>query len=346
MKFSIRFADQIVGALVILALAILVVVVFMLGRSQRWFVRDYQYKTYFNSASGLSPNMALQYKGFTIGHVKKIMLAADDSVEVLFIVFEEHNHRVKEGSVVELQAGFIPALGNAFVFYPGKGTEIMTEGSTIPEKNSSRARQLIAMGLVDMPEANDSINNIINQVNTLLETLNIALAGSRGADELALGQILGNVEKTTASLNALIQSLSGQLDPILANVGTITGDLSGRLDPILTNVGTISDQIASPSGTVMSLLDAEGPVFSSITEVLESVTGTIKSLEKTIEFVPAQLPQISLLISNLRSTLVEAEKLIVALTNNPLLKGGVPELKETGPGAATPRDLDFYGMGE
>ena len=334
MKFSIRFADQIVGALVILALAILVVVVFMLGKSQRWFTHDYQYKTYLNSASGLSPNMALQYKGFTIGHVKKIMLAEDDSVEVLFIIFEEHNHRVKEGSVVELQASPIAVLGNAFIFHPGKGTEIITEGSTIPEKNSPRAKQLIAMELVDMPEASDSINNIINQVNMLLETINVSLAGSEGSEELPLGQILANVEMVTSEL-------SDKLTPILTNLETLTGDLSERISPILTNVETITDQLADPSGTVMSILDSEGPIYSDIVELLNSVTDIINSLERVIEFIPAKLPQISLLLSDLHSTLTEAEKLIVALTNNPLLKGGVPELQETGPGAATPRDLEF-----
>jgi phospholipid/cholesterol/gamma-HCH transport system substrate-binding protein len=77
MKFSIRFADQVVGALVLLALAILIVVIFMLGINQRWFIRDPLYKTYFSSVSGLSRNMAVQYMGFTIGNVKNFGLVTD-----------------------------------------------------------------------------------------------------------------------------------------------------------------------------------------------------------------------------------------------------------------------------
>jgi|TergutMp193P3_1026864.scaffolds.fasta_scaffold05327_3 phospholipid/cholesterol/gamma-HCH transport system substrate-binding protein len=347
MKFSIRFADQIVGALVILALAILIVVIFMLGRSQRWFVKDFEYKTYFNSASGLSPNMAILYKGFTIGHIKKITLAQDDTVEVIFTIFEEHNHRVKEGTVVELQASPI-GLGNAFHFYPGLGAGEIAEGSVIPEINSPQARALIARGLVNKPESSDSIGNIINNVSLLLETLNIALAGSPGAEDLTIGQIVKNLERTIANVNEIVQSLSGQIDPILSqidpiltDVGTMVGDLSGQIGPIISNVETISDQLASPTGTVMSLLDAEGPVFTSIAEVLSSITAIIRNLERTIEFIPAQLPQISFLLSDLSSTLTEVEKLIIALNNNPLLRGGVPEIKETGPGAVTPRDLEF-----
>jgi phospholipid/cholesterol/gamma-HCH transport system substrate-binding protein len=329
MKFSIRFADKIVGTLVVLALAMLIVVIFMLGRSQRWFAKDFQYKSYFNSARGLSVNMAVQYKGFTIGHVKKIILADDDMVEVRFTIFEEHNHRVREGSIVELQSSPI-GLGNSFLFYPGKGKNIIDEGSVIPEKSSFQAVWFVQMGLADIPVTEDSIGNIINQVSILVETVN-----------KSIGKILEDAELTLGGVSDIVQNISSQLNPILANVETLTGDINSKVNPILTNVGTFTNQLAAPSGTAMSILDNNGPVFSSITEALNSITSIMGNLEKVIEFVPAQLPQVAILLSDLQSAIAEAEKLIIALNNNPLLRGGVPEQKETGPGAAAPRDLDF-----
>jgi len=328
MKFSIRFADKIVGTLVILALAMLIVVIFMLGKNQRWFAKDYLYKSYFYSARGLSVNMAVQYKGFTIGHVKKIILADDDMVEVIFTIFDEHNQRVREGSLVELQASPI-GLGNSFLFYPGKGQKL-DEGSVIPEINSLQAAMLIKIGLADTPVNEDSIGNIINQVTILIETVN-----------QSLGKILVDAELAIGGVSDIIQNLSGQLNPILANVETLTGDLSSQISPILTNVETLTDQLAAPQGTVMSILDNNGPVLSNLTDILNSINAIIGNLDKVIDFVPSQLPQVAILLSDLQSALVEAEKMIVALNNNPLLKGGVPEQKETGPGAATPRDHDF-----
>jgi phospholipid/cholesterol/gamma-HCH transport system substrate-binding protein len=329
MKFSIRFADKIVGTLVVLAIAMLIVVIFMLGKSQRWFAKDYQYKSFFNSARGLSVNMNVQYKGFTIGHVKKIVLADDDTVEVRFTIFEEHIHRVKEGSIVELQSSPI-GLGNSFVFYPGKGKKVLDEGSVIPELNSLQAAMLIKTGLADAPVNEDSIGNIINQVTVLIETVN-----------QSLGKILGDAEVAIASVSNVLQNLSGQINPILTNVETLTGGLNNQIPPVMSNVKTLTDQLASPQGTVMTILDNKGPVLTNLTDVLNSITSIMGSLEKAIDFVPAQLPQVAILLSNLQSTLVEAEKMIIAINNNPLLKGGIPELKETGPGAATPRDLDF-----
>jgi len=322
MKFSIRFADQIVGALVILALAILVFVIFMLGRSQRWFVRDHQYVTYFNSASGLSNNMEIKYKGFTIGHVKKFFLTESDTVEVTLSIYEEYSQRVKEGSLVEVQVSPI-GLGNSFVFYPGKGIELIPELSEIPEANSVRGRQIIAAGMVERQESNDSIGNLFNNLNTLLRTLDVSLSGAEGAGELTLGKTLQNLESTTAGLTNLAQTLSDQISPILDDLQTVMA------------------QVSDPSGTVMTVLGSEGSLAESLSSALESLAGIIENLENVSAFIPAQLPQIGVLISDVNNALRTAQDVLTAVANNPLLKGGIPEHKETGPGAASPRDMEF-----
>jgi len=326
MKFSIRFADKIVGTLVVLAIAMLIVVVFMLGKSQRWFVKDLQYKSFFPSAKGLSVNMNVQYKGFTIGHVKKFALADDDMVEVRFTIFEEHSHRVKEGSIVELQSSPI-GLGNSFLFYPGKGKNVLDEGAVIPELNSLQASMLIKTGLADTPISEDSIGNIINQVGILIEALN-----------QDLGKILEDVKTAVGKATGIINDLSGQVEPIISGVDDLT---KVRIPEIMTNVTAFTDKLSDPKELVMTLLDKDGPVLNNLTGAFDSIASIMGSLEKTIEFIPEQLPQIAILLSQLQTALAEAEKLITALNNHPLLKGGVPEVKETGPGAATPRDLDF-----
>jgi phospholipid/cholesterol/gamma-HCH transport system substrate-binding protein len=316
MKFSIRFADQIVGTLVLLALAILVFVIFMLGKNQRWFVKDCQYKAYFASASGISPNMAVQYKGFTIGHVKKLSLADDDRVEVVFSIYEEYTYRVTEGSLVERMESPI-GLGSSFNFYPGKTKEELPEGSVIPTVNSPEAKKYIAEGLADIPKSNDSIGNIVNQVNSILETVNAALAGSSG--DPAIGQIISNVEGITAGLQTLAE------------------DLSGQIKPILTNLEEVTDILSDPSGAVMGILDGKGPLY----EAINSLAGIIENLNKTSQFIPTQLPQIATAINELNILLKQVEDVLTSVANNPLLKGGIPENKETGPSGASPRNQKF-----
>ena len=455
MKFSIRHADKIVGLFVILALAILIFVILMLGRNQRWFAQDPNYKTYFISANGISPNMAILYKGFTIGHVKSIDLADNDLVEINFTIFEEYAHRVTDGSLVEVSSSPIPGLGGGFNFHPGKGTELIPNGGFIPEINSIEARQLRMRGLTDVSASSDNIGNILNQVNALLETVNTALAGPQNFGETPLEQIISNIERTTNNIDVLTGALPGQvnqivsslpelildivgsllnqINPILNDLNAITGQvasvletvdtalagsqngtalgqiisniekttnnidtltgalpeqvntltttlpeqvfgvidsltaqifetvdslttqifeivdsLTQQINPIFEDIGNITgqitsvaEQVASPSGAVMSLLDGDGPLYTGIASSISSISGIIDSLNETVKFIPSQLPQVTVIINELSTVLRSVQDVLTAVANNPLLKGGIPDRSETGPGGASPRNLDF-----
>ena len=321
MKFSIRFADQIVGLLVIFALAFLIFVFFMLGTTQRWFKRDLQYRTYFNSAQGLSVNMAVKFKGFTIGNVKTITLK-DDRVEVFYTIHEEYTNRVKEGSLVEVQVSPI-GLGNNFIFHPGGGLEILEEGSEIFEVSSERGREILRRGLNSRTETSDSIANLMSQAQILLESLNVSLFGFDGYDRLMLGEIVAEVKDTIAGLSDIVRTLSNHFEPIMGDVVTLTG------------------QIASPSGTVMAALDSEGNFYKGIENSLVSISGVIDSLDKILVTFPDQMPQVEILIKQLNVTLNSINDVLVAIANNPLLKGGIPEKRESGPGGASTRDAEF-----
>jgi len=331
MKLPIRFADQIVGAFLILALGILIFVIFMLGSSQRWFSRDYHFKTYFNSASGLGQNMAVQYKGFTIGHVKSIRLAEDDRVEVLFTVFDTYIDRVRVGSLVEIQTSALAALGgNSFLFHPGRGEDLIDEGETIHTVDSEEGRRILASGLNSRPEGDDGIGNIITQVGTLLTTVNEALAGT---DSTSLGRTVKELEGTIAGFRQLAEKLPEDIDDTLSR-------LMAQIDPILGNVKVLSDQIAAPEGLVMTTLESE-EIYNSLVSSLDSVSGILQSLDKTVQFIPSQLPQIGVIISDLQITLRTVQDVLTALTNNPLLRRGIPERKETPVGGTRSRDVEF-----
>jgi len=327
MKFSIRFADQIVGALLILALGIVIFVIFMLGSNQRWFSRDYYFYTYFPSATGLSQNMAVQYKGFTIGRVKSIRLDEDDQVEVRFSVFDTYIDRVRNGSIVEVLTSPIGALGgNQFIFYPGTGIDQLDEGATIPAVGSAEAKRLLATGLAQRPDRDDSILNIINNVGSTIADLNLLITDVQealeGTDRTSLGRTMSGVEAAATGL----QKIDG---------------LMAQFNPVLVNLRSLTDRMADPDGSLATILDAEGAVYTDITSSLNAISSTLRNLEKTSDFIPAQLPQLAVVINDLHSALEVFENVLIAMTNNPLLKKGVPARKETRTGGSQTRDMEF-----
>jgi phospholipid/cholesterol/gamma-HCH transport system substrate-binding protein len=335
MKLTIRFADQIVGALIILALGILIFVIFMLGSSQRWFSRDYNFRTYFNSATGLSQNMAVLYRGFTIGRVRNIRLAEDDRVEVHFTIFDTYIDRVRNGSLVEILISPIGGLGgNQFMFYPGTGVELVSEWSLIPAVSSTEGKRLQAIGLAIRPERDDSLNNILNRAGTLLSTLNDTIAEFQGSDQSDLGRIVRNMGTASAGLPAIVekfpQDLAQRLDSLVA-----------QIEPTLDNLHLLSDKLADPEGSLMLVLDSSGEVYTDLSDSLNSISLTLRNLEKTSDFIPSQLPQVAALLSELHTALKTAEDVLVALTNNPLLKRGIPEHREVQAGGMRSRDVEF-----
>lgn len=339
MKLTIRFADQIVGALIILALGILVFVIFMLGSSQRWFSRDYDFKTYFQSASGLSQNMAVHYKGFTIGRVKSIQLTEDDRVEVNFTIFDTYISRVRQGSLVEILVSPISALGgNQFMFYPGLGAELIPEGEVIPSVNSPSGKQLQAAGLAVRPVRDDSINNIMTSVGTLLDTLNVLIADMQeafeGSSRTSLGRTMAEIEGAAGGLRNMSEKIPADLEGGLA-------DLVAQIEPILANLQVLSQELAAPDNALAAVLDSEGDVYTNLVASLEGISANLENLEKTTAFVPSQLPQVALMLAELQTALVTAQDVLVSLTNNPLLKKGIPERRETNVGGTSGRELEF-----
>ncbi|MDR2447630.1 MAG: MlaD family protein [Treponema sp.] len=345
MKFRIRFADQIVGFFVIVAIAILIVVVILIGSKQRWFVQDPTYKTYFSSANGLGENMAIIYKGFPIGNVKSFALTDDDEVEVVFSIYREYSGRVKEGSMVELNVSPIGLGGNSFVFYPGLGSELLAEGSFIPTVSSPEGQSYIQLKLASTPEKSDSIATILSQVEEITKNLNIVLldvqTAFEGTDQTSLGRTFGGVEAAIADVRAL----SAAVESALAGVNDMLASLQVQLDetlssmrPILTDVNALTGKLNEPDGLVYSALDTDGPLYTGLVKTLDSISATIKNLDATTKLLPSQLPGILL---EVRNALKSVNDLLISLENNPLFKNGIPAQVETQSSGANPRDVEF-----
>lgn len=319
MKFKIKYADQIVGILTIFAIIALIVVIFMLGSKQRWFAKNYDYNTTFETGAGLSPGMPLQYKGFTIGKIKKISLDENNLVSVSFYIFDNYNDRAKEGSCVELIINPI-GLGNQFMFYPGNGSALIAENSSIPRIDSPEGRMMVENQMVSVPKREDTISNIVAQVNPLLTNINNTLSQINGTGK-------------------------GPLADTMMNVNGITGNMNASLGDILTNVNNLTAELSkassSPDGLVPALMDPDGTMFDNIETSLNAVAGTLNNVEDASSILKTQVPQIARMIEDLRIALVKGQDVLEALRNNPILKNGVPDRVQSDSSGTNSRNIDF-----
>lgn len=324
MKFKIRFADQIVGFFVVLALASLVFIVVMLGQSQRWFANDVRFFTVLPTAGGLSRNMAVQYKGFTVGHVESFSLTPDSNVRVIFVIHEEFADRVRFGSMVELMVNPI-GLGNQFLFHAGRG-DILFENSFIPVVGTAEAKFLPDEIAAERYQ-DDSIALLLNRVTAIVGHLEEALG--TGSEVTQIGQIVGSIQTVLAGVEELPVVITSMLD-----------DVWTEFNPIIANISTITSELTDPDGLLFTVLNTEEEVYTNLVRSLNSVSSMLENLETVTAFIPSQLPQLAGLIMEIRVTLQTVEELLEAVGNNPLLRRGIPERRE-GPGTSPPRNIRF-----
>ena len=323
MKFKVRFADQIVGVFIVISLLSVVAVVVLLGRSQRWFSKDLSFTTILPSANGLSKNMPVQYRGFAIGNIKNFHLTEDDDVEVNFTVFEEYSDRMRVGTIVEMQVSPI-GLGNQFLLHSGRG-EPLVEGAFVPVIGSAQARELMRQDLAVEPRYDDSISMLMNRANSILAQIDEALGP--GSDITEIGIIFRNLQRTLSE----VQNISVTVDDMLT-------DLEPSIVKIVENIDDITSQINDPDSLVYKVLDTDEAVYTNLANSLASLSSILDNLDKA---TVGMFPNVAGLIMEVRTTIRTAEDVLVALTNNPLLRRGIPERVESQSGGTSPRDIKF-----
>lgn len=340
MKFKIRYADQIVGILAILAIAALFLVIILLGSRQRWFSRDYHFTTVFDTASGINTGMAVQYKGFTVGKIISYTLDENDRVIVRFSLFDTYYNRARTGSVVEFITNPI-GLGNQFLFHPGAGSGLIEDGSLIPRLDTPEGRELVEKGLVLIPKRDDTVANIMAQVNPILSNLKSTLEQVNGAFSGTGRGPLADTMRGTASTLTHVSSITGDvsasMSELMVKLDSILRDVQG----ITTNLESMSNAFADPSGLVPKLVDPDGTMFDSIEASLKAVEGTLGNVEDSSSILKSQVPQIARLIEDLRIALLKGQDVLDALRNNPILRGGVQERIQTQDSGTNSRAIEF-----
>jgi phospholipid/cholesterol/gamma-HCH transport system substrate-binding protein len=99
--------------------------------------------------------------------------------------------------------------------------------------------------------------------------------------------------------------------------------------------------LSNPDSLVLSVLDTQGTVYTDLEKTLNSLTGTLVSVEQLAAALPPNLPLVIGLIEDLSDTIHDAQDVIIALQNNPLLRKGIPERPKTQSGGISPRDISF-----
>lgn len=351
MKFKIKFADQIVGLFIIVALVFFIVIVVLIGANQRWFAKDYYFKTAFQSAAGVAPGTPILMKGFTIGKIDRLTLNQDNGVDAEFHIYDTYYEKVKTFSILELTVSPI-GLGSQLLFHPGLGDSLVEEGTFIPTADSVEGQTIIEQELVAIPPKDDTITRLLSNVNPLLENtnktivtvnrtlteVNRALAGQSSGP---LGDIVTDASTAVAALPGTMQSI----DDIIADVQIRTGGLLDQVAALLIefeaigkNVAATTESIRDPTGLVPKLLDPKGSLktflndgdalYKKTMSIVGEVEKSVKSLQGIVTGLNGEMPKVAAVLNETREAIKQAQDVLEGVKNNPLIRGGVTQQVE------------------
>ena len=203
---EIQWTQLRVGALVLVALAVLVVlIVLMSGSTGGLFARKLVLRSYFENAAGVKDGAEVTLEGVTIGNVTHVRVIPDRNptpVEVTMRVGYEFRSKLHTDSTASIaQAG---VLGDSYVDISS------SHASGPPPENNA---ELKAAGSPSIQDVIRTSEDSITQVQTLtkkIETLIDSLNSNRGT----IGQLIND------------PTLAHKISTIATDLQTITGAIS------------------------------------------------------------------------------------------------------------------------
>ena len=248
---EVQWSQLKVGALVLVAVAILIFLIFLMsGSTGGLFAPKLILRTYFDNATGLKNGAPVTLEGVTIGNVMRIRVVPEripKSVEVTMRIGDKYAPFLHtDSTTVIAQAG---VLGDSFV-------DITSKSAKGPSpRNNSELRS------VDTP----SIQEVVNSSEIALQHITV---------------LMGKIDTFFDNLNSK-KGTAGKFmnDP----------ELYTKLTKVTTNLETITRTMASGEGTLGKLihddtlyqkLNASVDRLSSITTALDQGEGTAGKLLK------------------------------------------------------------------
>jgi len=200
------------------------------------------------------------------------------------------------------------------------------------------------------------LGSLLHSIDTLVSSLDDFITGRNTGP---FGDVLSNVDRSLANVDASVNKITKDFEKTAADATeliaeakqTIDQDVSkilGNVDKIALNIEELTAdptglavELIDPKGSIATLLNDNNALYDNILQSIENVNAIVAELEEFAAFLTGMKPQISGILEEGRTTVNEAQDVIEALKNNPLLKRGIQEPREQPTTTSGYRDEEF-----
>ena len=272
-KEKVSFAQLKVGILAIVALACVVLVVFLLTGNASWFKKQVELHVYTSDAAGLTPGAPVRINGIQAGTVQHVVLSGETNpqrvIRVDFAIDQEMQKQIPADSIASISSDNL--LGSTKFLQINKGTkpDIIQTGATVKSADTRQFDALIQQGYNVL----DSLQLILGKVQDIVAAIEV---GKGTIGKLLVDETLYNNLQATVGQ---VQLLATTLNSRKGTIGHLINDdaLYGQVQNVVNRFDQISADLQAGKGTAGMLLK-DPKVYNDLDSSLDQINAMLTKI--------------------------------------------------------------------
>jgi phospholipid/cholesterol/gamma-HCH transport system substrate-binding protein len=330
-----RYASELVGTFVLVAVIVFVLALFAGGRVNEWLNPGLNVRIVMPAAGlfGLSEGASVQILGSKAGDVRRIVIQPDESIYADVHILDGMSDFVRRDSEVTIRKRFGVAGDSFLDITRGRG-QPLDEQYAVLEARIDQAASASPSEL--LAELKDRALPVIEDAANTVHALAALTEGLSKAD--------GNLQQTLANLNAVSGRIArgegavGRLlveDALIRELETLVAGLNhtlGSIGPVMDdlqvtvrNVAVMSEAISAQSQSIPEVSRRMGSVLDSVDEIMKDLKRTTPELPRMTRNIADTTENLPMLLIQTQQTVSELELLIRQLRASWLVGGGAGE---------------------
>ena len=282
-----RHLKKKIALFAVVALAIVVAVILLIGKENDLFVKKYELSFTVDKGTGFTRGLPVKLSGFRIGRLKSISLNEVAKVDIVLQIDERYRKWIRSDSTVKLvKEGLVgDAVIEISVGSPEK-SELQDGNQLVYQKTKALDELADELGEKVKPVLSD-ISDIIGYLNDPNGDIKQSLKN--------FNQLSRNLEKTRQTTDSLLVQ-AGQ------EVGTVSGKLSGVLDDTSATVKRANASMAQVEQKLPALLGHAERSLDNMAQVSQDLK----------RFEEQELPKVAPLLDKAEQALGETNSVVDA----------------------------------
>lgn len=292
----------IVGAFVLVGLAILIAAILVLGGQQNRFAKTVKITATFNTIGGLKKGSNVWFSGVKIGTVREVNFTKNRLVEIVMNIEEKSREYIRKDAVAALSSeGFI---GNRIIEIQGGSSSIpaIDDGDKLESKEAINTDAMIAtlqLNNENLVAITENIKKLSDKVREGEGTIGTLFGDSTMAMDLKV--MISNLSKTASNSKQITEEFKGfsqQLNNKESLIGQLMHDtvvfhdlkatiaklemVTENTSSLTANLNRASEKLSDNDNSLGILLN-DTQTADQLKRTLDNLESSTQKLDKNME---------------------------------------------------------------